>query len=114
MWLNSLQYNIAKALNYPFNPQGDIRVHAMLSEFERRGGLKFNISRHKDGWMAECTNVAGIITGNTNPKPSDEEIDMYIKDAIFSAFGIPAYLCNSKLIKSDLSNVTEEKELVYG
>lgn len=109
MWRH-IQYNLAKLFNFPIKPESDRRVQNLLAEIERQGNLHFKIESHKNGWTAECENIKGIITGGANPNPTQEEIDSQIKDAIFTAFGVPAYLSNDSLIR----NVEKPaKELVY-
>lgn len=109
MW-RQLQYNLAKLLNFPIKPESDVRVRNMLVALEQQGSFHFKIERHKNGWTAECENVKGIVTGGTNPDPAQEEIDAQIKDAIFTAFGVPAYLCKDNLIRNTEKPATE---LVY-
>lgn len=108
--LRQIQYNLAKLFNFPFETKRDSRVQSMLVEIQRRGGLKFRIEKNKEGWIAKCENLKGIITGGTNPNPTQTEIDAQIKDAIFTAFGIPPYLCKDDLIRNAEGPV---KELVY-
>ena len=104
------QYNLAKLLDFPFDPQKNNNVRQMGLQIKARGGLKFQIKINEEGWMAECENLEGIITGGTNPRPSPQEIDAQIKDAIFSAFNIPPYLCKDELIRKINEPV---KEVVY-
>lgn len=109
MW-RRIQYNLAKLFNFPIKPESDHRIRNLQVALEQHGGFHFKIERHKDGWTAECEDVKGIITGGTNPNPTQEEVDSQIKDAIFTAFGVPAYLSKDSLIR----NVEKPaKELVY-
>jgi len=95
-----IQYNLAKLLNFPINPEMDHRVQNMRTVIERVGGhLNFSVQRHHDGWTAECREIKGIITGGNTANPTDQEINDSIRDAIFSAFGVPAYLCKDDLIR---------------
>ncbi|KKT39392.1 hypothetical protein A2W54_01865 [Candidatus Giovannonibacteria bacterium RIFCSPHIGHO2_02_43_13] len=109
MWSN-IQYNLAKLFNFPIKPESDRRVQNLLAEIKRQGNFYFKIELHKGGWTAECENVKGIITGGTNPQPTQSEVDEKIKDAIFSAFGIPPYLCRDNLVYPVWRPA---KELVY-
>ena len=52
------------------------------------GSLTFKVEKHEDGWVAQCKEVPGIISGNTNPDPSNFEIESLIREAIFSAFNV--------------------------
>jgi len=51
--------------------------------------LHFNIKQTKKGWIAECQEIAGIITGGPNPQPSQAEISSQIKSALRAAFNLP-------------------------
>ena len=53
--------------------------------------LHFRFQRSEEGWTAQCREVKGIITGNTNPNPSQEEIISHIRDAVRAAFNFPAH-----------------------
>lgn len=107
--LRELQYNIAKILKFPANPENDIRIREMNIEIAKRGGqLNFKITKDNSGWVAECENLKGIITGGSNPNPSADEINQELKDAIFTAFSIPPNLC-----KDDLIRASSDKVMVY-
>lgn len=98
--LRKLQYNLAKMLNFPINPETDRRVQNMKKAIERVGGhLNFSVKRHHNGWTAECQEMNGIITGGNTANPTDQEINDEIRDAIFSAFGVPPYLCKDELLR---------------
>ncbi len=60
----------------------------VINEVSKLGGLTFTIEKNAEGWNAECVEVPAIITGNTNPNPSNLEIESLIREAIFSAFNI--------------------------
>ncbi|MBI4136276.1 MAG: hypothetical protein HY481_01880 [Candidatus Vogelbacteria bacterium] len=81
----------------------------MQEEIRRIGGaIKFRIDHHPDGsWSAESVNVDGIITGSDDVK----ETNSIIKDAIFTYYQIPPYLCNDKLLKSDNEAVTVTQQV---
>lgn len=108
-----LQYNLAKIFNFPINPETDHRVQNMKQAIDRVGGhLNFTIQRHEDGWTAECKEIKGIITGGNRANPTDEEINDEIRDAIFSAFGIPPYLCKDELLR-DMREVPIAENRVF-
>ncbi|MBU3942911.1 hypothetical protein KKA24_02920 [Patescibacteria group bacterium] len=107
--MRKLIYKLSKLFKFPLNPEKDYRVQNMLSEAKRMGGFKFDIKKHENGWTAECINFKGIITGGQNPKPTIAEVDEQIKDAIYTAFNIPSYLCRDNLI----SNPEYSKKLIY-
>ena len=60
----------------------------VLGELNKIGSLTFKVEKHTDGWVAECQEVPAIITGNTNPEPSNFEIESLIREAVFSAFNV--------------------------
>ena len=107
------QYNLAKLFNFPIKAERDYRVQTMLTEIQRMCGLRFKIQKNNEGWIAECENFKGIITGGVNPKVTDEEINLQIKDAIFTAFGIPPYLAKDSLIKKTGEPAVIEEERVF-
>ncbi|MCF7835618.1 MAG: hypothetical protein K9M15_00650 [Candidatus Marinimicrobia bacterium] len=109
--LNSIQYNLAKYFGFPFDPYKDQKVLNMLSEIDRHGGaLSFDIHLNQEGWTAECKSIPGIITCGQSLNPEMSEIDSAVKDAIFSAFDIPPYLCKENLIKNTKEPATK---LIY-
>jgi len=60
----------------------------VIGEIQKIGKLTFKINKHEEGWMAQCNEVSGIITGNTNPNPTKVEIESQIRDAIYAAFNV--------------------------
>ena len=105
-----IQYNLAKLFNFPIRPEKNYRVQSMKETMERVGGkLNFTIQRHADGWLAECEEIKGIITGGTGSNPTDEEINDNIRDAVFSTFGIPPHLCKNELLQNVREVALEEK-----
>jgi len=60
----------------------------VISQLQKIGSLTFNVETHEDGWLATCSEVEGLIAGNSNPKPSQVEIDSEIREAIYSAFDV--------------------------
>ena len=63
----------------------------VVRELEKIGSLTFKITKDADGWTAQCREMAGIITGNTNPSPTDTEIESQVRDAIYSAFNVKVH-----------------------
>ncbi|MCG2808823.1 MAG: hypothetical protein L6275_00555 [Candidatus Portnoybacteria bacterium] len=113
MW-KLIQQNFIGILKlFGFNPKRNFKIQNMIIEIHRYGGLTFNIQKHNNGWIAECSTIKGIIAGNDNPNPTQKEIDEHIKGAIFSAFDIPPYFCDEKLIRSPVEKI-KDRELVYG
>ena len=111
--LRKTQYNLAKLFNFPIKAERNYRIQTMLNEIRKMGGLRFKIQKNDEGWTAECENFKGIITGGVNPKVTDEEINSQIKDAIFTAFGIPPYLSKDSLIKKIGEPSVVEEERVF-
>lgn len=97
---------ILRQWGFNLNETADQRVQAMRREIQRLGGrIEFKIEHYPDGsWTAESTNLDGIITGGVNTR----EITATLKDAIFTYFGIPPYLCNDELLRADNEPVTME------
>ena len=60
----------------------------VIQEIEKVGGLTFTVRKNAEGWVAQCNEIRGIITGNTNPTPTAIEIESQIRDAIFGAFNV--------------------------
>jgi len=79
--------------------RNDSRLEAMKKEIVKAGGrVEFKIEQYPDGsWAAESVNIDGIITGGKTTK----NISSTIKDAIFTYFGIPPYLCQDEVLKAD-------------
>ncbi|MCX6739048.1 MAG: hypothetical protein NT098_03275 [Candidatus Parcubacteria bacterium] len=48
----------------------------------------FVITKDIDGWFAQCQEVEAIITGGTNPNPTNEEIEEKVKEVLLTAFNI--------------------------
>ena len=109
--LRKTQYNLAKFFNFPIEAERNYRVKTMQNDIRRMGGLKFKIEKNNEGWIAECKNFKGIITGGINPKVTDEEINSQIKDAIFTTFGIPSYLSKDSLIRNTEEPIVVEERV---
>jgi hypothetical protein len=112
MRLNRYMYNLsnlARKIGYNFNETSDERVIKMKKEIDRIGSVEFIIEQYPDGsWTAESTNFDGIITGGTDT----QNISSSIKDAIFTYFEIPSYLCVESLLRGNNEPVTT-KQNVY-
>ncbi|MEI6553508.1 MAG: hypothetical protein WCO09_02975 [bacterium] len=63
-------------------------MNSQIKEIGRDGMLHFTYKTHKDGWVAQCEEISGIVTGNNNPNPSQDEINDSIRNAIFTAFNV--------------------------
>lgn len=65
----------------------DERARA-INEIKKIGSLTFTVDKHADGWLAQCKEVSGIITGNSNPNATPLEIESLIREAIYAAFNV--------------------------
>ena len=71
------------------NPEINLEERSrVIAELKKIGSLTFKVEKHEDGWMASCMEVPGLIAGNTNPSPSDFEIDSQVREAIYAAFNV--------------------------
>ncbi|KKW11368.1 MAG: hypothetical protein UY50_C0015G0012 [Parcubacteria group bacterium GW2011_GWA2_49_9] len=84
---NKVQYTFASLFgnNPDISLEEKVRV---MQEIQKIGGLTFRVKKDTEGWLAQCNEAKGIITGNTNPSPTAIEIESQIRDAIFVAFNI--------------------------
>lgn len=78
----------------------------VISELQKIGGLTFTIHVDEGGWMAQCNEVDGIIAGNTNPNPSNSEIESQIRDAVYVAF-------NVRMDRKDVASVPSPLRFAY-
>lgn len=105
--LNNTIYFLADGLRkfgFNFNEELNPSIQKMRQAIkEIGGGIEFKIEQYPDGsWVAESVNIEGVITGSKNIK----EISHLIKDAVFTYFNIPPYLCRDDLLKADNEPVT--------
>ena len=95
--------NLIRKMGIDLHENNDPRVIAMKKEIDKLGKIEFKIEQYPDGsWTAESTNLDGIITGGTNT----QDISATIKDAVFTYFEIPPYLCVDSLLRRDNEPVT--------
>jgi len=99
-------YNIAnliRKVGFDLNEKNDKRVLEMQKEISKIGKLEFKIEQYPDGsWVAESVNIDGILTGGKTTK----NMSATIKDAVYTYFEIPPYLCVDSLLKGDNEPVT--------
>jgi len=79
---------------FPVFEEGETPSRVTLNRINReilkRGGLlHFRVEQNASGWMAQCQEIKGIITGGENANPSQEEIVFNLRDAIRVAFNAP-------------------------
>lgn len=95
--------NLIRKAGLDLKEGSDKRVLEMQKEISKIGKLEFKIEQYPDGtWVAESTNIDGIITGGKTTK----NMSATIKDAVFTYFEIPPYLCADSLLKGDNEPVT--------
>lgn len=103
---NKIVYNLAslaRKMGIDFHDENNANILSMKETVAKLNKLEFKIEYYPDGsWTAESTNIDGIITGGKNT----QDINATIKDAVFTYFEIPPYLCVDSLLHSDNEPVT--------
>ena len=100
---NQVIYSVSNAIRkagWNFNDALNPNVQEMQSTIAslENKALNFYIEQSPDGtWVAQSTNLDGIMTGGKDPR----EIPEMIKDAVFTYFEVPPKFCNELLLKSD-------------
>lgn len=62
----------------------------MQKQIDASGGeLNFILKINDDGWVAQCKEFEGIITGGPSTNPSEKEIIKSLLNAIKTAFDVP-------------------------
>jgi len=74
--------------------------------------MHFTILKTEDGWSAQCDEFPGIITGGSNPDPSQEEVEKQIRDSIHVAFDISYATLGNKVLKETESRETKTYQFV--
>lgn len=88
---------VLRRIGVNFHEENDPRVKAMREAISKLGSIQFDIEVFSNGsWVAESTNIDGILTGGTNKDGINENL----KDAIFTYFEIPPHLCDDALIRT--------------
>lgn len=109
--MNQIIYKIAQGLRkigVNFHEINDPRVKAMQATIQKLGSVEFKIELESDGsWVAESMNIDGIITGGSKR----QNINEMIRDAIFTYFEIPPYLCNDALVTSSSESLVLEQRV---
>ena len=96
-------FNLVRKLGFNFHEEKNEKVLKMKEEINKLGKIEFKIEQFPDGsWTAESINLDGVITGSKDVR----DISIFIKDALFTYFEIPAYLCVDTLLKGDNEPVT--------
>ena len=92
-------YKTLRQIGINLENQNDVRLEAMRNEIAKAGGkIEFKIEQYPDGsWTAESINVDGIITGDKITK----NVSATIRDAVFTYFGVPPYLCQDDVLRAD-------------
>ncbi len=58
------------------------------TELKKIGRPTFKVEKFEDGWTATCLEIPGLIAANSNPNPSDFEIESQVREAIYSAYNV--------------------------
>lgn len=83
-------------INDTKNPQVQ-DMQSTIASLEDKA-IHFYIEQSPDGtWVAQSTNIDGIMSGGKDPK----EIPELLRDAVFTYFEVPPIHCNDALLKSD-------------
>ena len=105
----TLLASFARWFGVDFHEQDDARVLEMQRAIRCLGAIHFRIEFLPDGsWMAESTNIEGIMSGGKNTQHMGEQL----KDAIFTYFQIPSYLCRDQLLQTR-GETTRQEQRVY-
>ena len=73
--------------------------------------IDFSIENHPDGsWLAESTNIDGIITGGNHP---GDKLAL-IRDAIFTYFELQPQFCRDELLRLDNQPTRVKQRLHVG
>ena len=112
IYMNKIIYalaNFLRKMGYDFDENNKQEVLKMKNEILKIGGkVEFNIEQYPDGsWVAESVNIEGIITGGTSKK----DIPKQIRDAVFTFFEVPPYLCNNEILRSSNEPVTVKQQV---
>ena len=95
--------NLARKFGVDFHEIRNPAVVSMREQITALGSIEFKIDYYPDGsWSAESTNIDGIMTGSANVK----DVDELLRDAIFTYYKIPPYICNDQLLRSSHEPVT--------
>ncbi len=62
--------------------------YQQIEQISPNGILHFNVDLGPGGWVAQCEEITGIITGGKNSNPSQEEIHFNIQDAVYTVFDV--------------------------
>ena len=105
--------NQLRKLGVDLGESGSKQVATMKQTINalNNNAVEFQIENHPDGsWVAESTNIDGIITGSKDPR---EKLAL-IRDAIFTYFEVPPQFCRDELLLSDNEPVQVKQSLHVG
>ncbi len=80
--------NYKYALLFGGEPVSASEKTRVIDEVKKLGSLTFALTMNEEGWAAQCNEMPALIAGNTNPHPTDIEIQSEIRTAIFAAFDV--------------------------
>ena len=94
---------LLRKVGFGFDAQSNPAVLAMEKKIRELGSIEFKTEFYPDGsWVAESTNLDGIITGGTDTG----DMSALMKDAIFTYFNIPPHLSDDALLRANNEPVT--------
>lgn len=97
-----------RKLGFNFHERDNPIVQEMEKKINELGSIQFKVELYPDGsWTAESVNIDGIITGSDNTR----DMNMLIKDAIFTYFDIPPYMSDDELLKANNEPVTMKQNV---
>jgi predicted RNase H-like HicB family nuclease len=92
--------NALRKAGWNFNEASNsyvVEMQRTIAQLEEKS-ITFYIEQQPDGgWIAQSTNIDGIMSGGNNP----QDIPEMLKDAVFTYFEIPPQFCNDSLLRSD-------------
>ena len=98
---NKKQYKVGSVFDGKKLSADSREVEIMREEIAALGGiLHFTIETAKDGWVAQCDEIKGIITGGASSNPTDKEIELNIRDAVHCAFNIPRLVHSKDILEN--------------
>jgi predicted RNase H-like HicB family nuclease len=113
---NQAIYAISNALRrvgYSFDGSSDPFVQEMQSTINSldNRSINFFIEQNPNGaWVAQSTNIDGIMSGSKDP----QEIPEMLKDAVFTYFEIPPKYCDDRLLRTNNEPVKVQQSVSVG
>ncbi len=78
----------------------------VYEEMKKLGGISFStINKSEEGWYAQCDQIDGLIVGNTNPRPTDPEVQAEMRQGILSAFNVKIEEPSAKTVSFEYASL---------